>query len=375
MPNIGATTLVKLITEYNQNLDKYEQRTPKVGTLDAFRKDTAMIGGGSGIISSQERANIEMSGYAPNGTAIPVIDNQDITIATTGSTTCEATTEAGDTALVDITYNTLSFDLRIPVGDYEYNYVGLESALARAIKARRDAVMLALNQLCLTQLEADKNQIIAPHTLGYWADGGSVFQVGAANQDDYFNYLRMAFASMNFEGPFRYIGNPAAYAQIVNKQFAQGTGNSVNTQYQFTGDPSIDGELSNTNVLGADFDWNLDNQLVNGAGINNTAFCFPTGSTALLSSVDKGIYPETGEIERGIAGKYSTVTLPGLADMKFGLRLQTECEDGARTQISGGPLAGPVDKWQFESRFAVITPYNSDPLTREGSINKFEVIP
>ena len=373
MGNISATTLLKYIDTYNENLGKYEQRTPKVGTLDAFRKDTLMIGGGSGIISSTERDGIAMNGYSPNGMAIPVIDYQGITISTTGSTTCEATTETGDTALVDVTYSTLSFDLKIAVGDYENNYVGLDSALARALKARKDAVLLALNSLCLARLEADKNIVITPNTLGYWSDGGGSFQVAGADQDNYFNNLRMAMAKMNFEGPWRYIGNPEAYAQIVNSQFAQGTGNSVNTNYQFTGDPIID--LQNTNVLGADFDWNLDNQLVNGAGVNNTGFAIPTGSLAIISSVDKGIYPMSGSKMHGNAGEYTTTTLPGLEGFEFGLRLVTNCVDGARTQISGGPLAGPVDMWQFETRIATVTPYNSDTATREGAINKFEVIP
>lgn len=373
MGNITATTLLKYIDTYNENLGKYEQRTPKVGTLDAFRKDTLMIGGGSGIISSSERDSISRNGYSPNGMAIPVIDYQGITISTSGSTTCEATTGTGDTALVDVTYSTLSFDLQIPVGEYENNYVGLDSALARALKARKDAVLLALNSLCLARLEADKNIVIAPNLLGYWADGGGSFQVAAANQDEYFNYLRMTMAKMNFEGPWRYIGNPEAYAQIVNKQFAQGSGNSVNTNYQFTGDPIID--LQQTNVLGADFDWNLDNQLVNGAGVNNTGFAIPTGSLAIISSVDKGIYPMSGSAMRGNAGEYTTTTLPGLEGFEFGLRLVTNCVDGARTQISGGPLAGPVDMWQFETRIATVTPYNSDTATKEGAINKFEVIP
>ena len=82
MGNISATTLLKYIDTYNENLGKYEQRTPKVGTLDAFRKDTLMIGGGSGIISSSERDGIAMNGYSPNGMAIPVIDYQGITIST-----------------------------------------------------------------------------------------------------------------------------------------------------------------------------------------------------------------------------------------------------------------------------------------------------
>ena len=87
MGNISATTLLKYIDTYNENLGKYEQRTPKVGSLDAFRKDTLMIGGGSGIISSSERDGIAMNGYSPNGMAIPVIDNQGITISTSGSST------------------------------------------------------------------------------------------------------------------------------------------------------------------------------------------------------------------------------------------------------------------------------------------------
>lgn len=370
---ISATTLLKYIDTYNENLGKYEHRRPKVGSLDAFIKDTQMISGGGGILSRKERDAIAMSGYKPNGIAIPVINYQDVTIATTGSTTCEATTGAGDTALVNITYNTLSFDLMIPVGEYENNYVGLDSALARALKARVEKVLLALNALCLAKLEAQKNTVIAPNSLGYWTDGGGVFQTTSSEKNEFFNYLRMSMASMDFEGPWRFIGNASTYAQIVNPQFAQGTGNAVNTNYQFSGNPTID--LAKTNVLGADFDWNLDNQLVNGVGVNATGFAIPTGSLAIIGSVDNGIYPTSGAIMRGNAGEYSTVALPGLEGLEFGLRLVTNCVDGARTQISGGPLAGPVDMWQFEARFATVTPYNSAPLTKEGAINKFEVIP
>ena len=79
----------------------------------------------------------------------------------------------------------------------------------------------------------------------------------------------------------------------------------------------------------------------------------------------------SGSLVRGNAGEYSTTTLPGLEGFEFGLRIDTNCVDGARTQISGWPLAGPVDMWQFETRIATVTPYNSDTATREGAINKF----
>ena len=369
----SITSYLKFINDYNENLSKYEQRTPKVGALNAFYKDTLMIPGGSGIITSEDLQGISKNGYSPNGMAIAVTDYQGITIQTTPVVTCEATTPTGDTALVDVSYSNISFDLKIEVGQYANDYVSLDSAFAKALKARKDAVLLSLNSLCLARLEADKNIVIAPNTLAYWADGGGSFQVGAADQDDYFNNLRMAMAKMNYEGPWRYIGNPEVYAQIVNKQFAQGTGNAVNTNYQFTGDPIIN--LQNTNVLGADFDWNLDNQLVNGAGVNNTGFAIPTGSLAIISSVDNGVYPMSGTTDRGKAGEYSTATLPGLEGIDFGLRFVSDCVDDGRTQISGGPEAGPVDMWQFKTRIATVTPYNSDTATREGAINKFEVIP
>jgi len=182
MADITPTLIQKIITEYQAGTnDKYELRDPNAGALNAFLDDTDMISSNRGIITSQERMNIMEAGYSPNGTGIPVIKKKNVIVNNTGTTTCEANQEAADTDLADVTYSTLAFDLKIPIGDYDYNYVGLNSALATELIAASIAVTDALDTLVVTALEAGKNQVIAPNTLGYWTAGTDVFQIAEAS--------------------------------------------------------------------------------------------------------------------------------------------------------------------------------------------------
>ena len=364
----SATAYLKLIADYNANLDKYEQRRPKTGSLTAFLDDTQLIGGGVGIIAQDEYNRVARAGFSPNGTAIPVIDFQGISVTQGGLTTCTASTVAGDTALVDVSYQKISFDLKMPkkTGDEDFNYVKLGSSMQRALMARRDAVLNYLNQLCLTQLESEKNLVLTDALLGFWSDGGGAFEVATAKQNDFFNYLRMSMAQMNFEGNYKFIGNASAFASLVNPQFAQGTGNSVNLGYNFGRETA---PIQGTNVMGADFSWYLDTQLVNEVGVLATGFAVPTGSLAIISSPDRELFPQSG-VGRAGNNELSTVSLPGLEGIDFGLKYVSDCEANGRD----GGLIGLYDSWQFETSIALITPYNSDPALRAGAINKYQVV-
>lgn len=362
MPNgdLVESIWVEMIDDYQGNADKYEVREKQYGAHKAMLDDTSLIPSGGGIISETNRSTIEEAGYSTNGTSIPVMNNDTYTINATSFNTCIASQEGNDSALLDVTYNTISTEFFIPVTKGLYNYVTTRDYMMKSMNNLSRDLNVYINSLALQALIDARGQD-QTDLLNYFIDSGDdSFSVANADKDSIMLNIRTLYNNNDFDGGYRLVGNPVYHRDATYPQFAQGTGNAVNTNYQYSGSPSpnvMDGIFG----LGDDFAMYSDNQLTNIAGAQSSAFVFPEGSTAIVDSVDKRFTSElSNEL---INARLDETIIPGVVGgYNWGMRVTDACTNG----IDGISM-------QWETKLAFITPYNSDQANTFGAINRFEI--
>ena len=363
--NTIATDFNKFIVDYNGKLDGQESRMTRHGGLNLHLADTKMIPTGLGVVGASEADIIKDGGYNPNGVGIAVQNVDNITVSTDGITTCAAGTDVNDTALVDVTYTTISFDMAIPEEQWNYNYVTREQAMSKGLFERTRGVVNRLEDLSILNLEGARNQVQSETMGGFFTDStDDSYTYSDANKADFYNYAGSLFQKFDTnQDQYRVLANAVHYPAVVNPAFAQGTGNAVNTQYQFTGAPSV--QINEFGFpLGNAWDFYNSNRLSNSgsvAGALDTTYISPIGSTGIFSSVDKRFTTAVPDGVPNVVTKFVT-SLPGLdPSLQFGVRVTQACTDGK-----------DVYSFQFEGKFAFMAKYNSDPTNNVGLINRFE---
>lgn len=363
--NTIATDFNKFIVDYNGKLDGQESRMTRHGGLNLHLADTKMVATGSGVVGQAEADKIKEGGYNHNGVGIAVQNVDNITVATTGLTTCAASSDPNDTALVDVTYSTISFDMAIPEDQWNFNYVSREQAMSKALFERTRGVVNRLEDLAILNLEGARNQVQTETMGGFFTDSADdSYTYADANKADFYNYAGALFQKFDTnQDQYRVLANAVHYPAVVNPAFAQGTGNSVNTQYQFGTGPSV--QINEFGFpLGSAWDFYNSNRLSDSgsvAGAKDTTYISPIGSTGIFSSVDPRFTIPTPDGVPNVVTKFVT-SLPGLdPSLQFGVRVTQSCTGGK-----------DIYSFQFEGKFAFMAKYNSDPANNVGLINRFE---
>jgi hypothetical protein len=359
-----STQLSKVLSPYTvDKLDKELSRYAPNGAYLAFRDDYRLIEQNSGIVSRQNRDDIEDTMFSPNGVGIPVILDTGLTVSETCVTTCEADANNIDSALVDVTSQCLSFGIKMERSQSDYNAISNQDFILRQLRDAAIASRDLFDQKCIDALEAGKNQQQANAAIsmgGYFTDSAAdSWIVQDATKEDMYNNVAGQFYQMDFYGQKRVVGD-AVHMASVRRQFAQGGANAENLQYQFRNPvlPSINA----FEEYNSDFIFYGTNNLVSGAGIKESSFVFPTGSTAIFHSYDRAKYGSgAGTLMYGDT-EFGTIVLPGLPDVVWGYKKSYGCENGK-----------DFESWQFETKYAILTPYHTDLAAEIAGINKYEV--
>ena len=265
-----------------------------------------------------------------------------------------ATQTGRDTALVDVQSECLSFDIKVFKDEFNYNVVSNEDIILRQMKEAAVASRSLFSQKYIAALEAGKNQQQDDTTInmsGYFGDSGAnAWTVDEALKDDMYNQIAGQFFQMNFYNQKRVIGNPQHMAS-VRQMYAQGGANAENLQFQFR-NPVLPG-VEAFEQYNSDFLFYGDNNIVSTAPVKETAFVTPYGSTAIFHSYDKEKYGNgSAVIKYGGNTEFGTITLPGIPDVVWGYKKTYGCENGA-----------DYESWQFETKYAILTPYVEDITT------------
>lgn len=318
------------LSEYRQkysasSLDKQENRGSGYGLLSLAKRDTP------NLISAQTL--IAARGTAARATKIPVL--QKIAFTPGSTRTCTGATQDTTSALVTVTWATLTNGFHMVPSQYLNNEIGyvedfkhklfmLEMAWAKAIE---DAIDTKLTAVKSTTFTADG----APFDFT-----ASIITIPQAQKATYLNQIYQSMYQDDFTGPFNIVASPALMA--ANAYYNnQGAGNSANTMFQF-----------------GDFNFDYSNRVSLSSGAESTFYVMPHGSLAILDWVD----PDSRNGSKISDGNYWTTFNMPILGMPVGLHVQKACADNASTYGSGLE-ASLTENYNFSVDYALVTPYIS----------------
>ena len=349
--SLQATLLQNIRSNYERNLDKYEDRLSEYGALVTFQNDTVDP---ESIVRGDvlEKASQSIG----NTLQIPVIDGGDITISNVRS--CVIPDFENTSGLVTVTFATYTAGFSMVPGQYDNNDIGYQADLERKILKLGKSYAQVLDTASITKLDADKTAIMNSSLVGagtiYGALVGDAIQVSAALTPDFYNDLSTIMNEDDFEGNYNVIGSQGV-RRIVNKFSNQGTSNDVNREFQF-----------------GPYSYAYSNRVTVAASANAAQYVMPKGSLATL--VRNTPDAMAGRVVN--EGEFFDIFEMPYANIPVGLHYKKACADNSG--VAGGSqdyLAGSVkESWGFDVDVAFITAYNSDPATLAGAIHKADFL-
>ena len=352
MAGLLNTYVQDIRTQYPNNNDKNEWRFSKYGVLEYFKRSTTDP---NSIVSSDliERAR-NAEGIAIK---IPVMDGGLVNIG--NARTCTIAADENESALVDVTFATLTANLVMTPAQYNKNDIKYMEDFRKKWLKIENSMALHVEQLCAAKMDADKSSIWASSLVGggskYGALVGDAAQVFTNNQGFVFNDLPAIMMEGDFYGPQYDVIGSTSLLPYVSKLSAQGGGNAVNSAFQFQG-----------------MDFTYSNRITNGANKNATFYVAERGNFGIINQNSDDA--NAGRVTTK-GTEFGTVFLDELG-MEVGYTYYSECKDQSLLNGTGlGHLTATVfEAWQIHTNIALISAYNSDPSTNEGAVHKFEFV-
>lgn len=333
------TVLDRIVTLYPSFGQDMTNRPFVNGAIEAFEADT------TNTLTSNVIQTIENS---IDGTPvkIPVIESQDITILNTRS--CTIACEESTSNLLDVTFATIGFNICMNPAQYANNYIGKEQDFQYKMTNHLRRIKNYLDTLAVAELEAVKNIVFGADVTGiYTPSAGNALQVPQAEKNDMYNNIYAILQMQRFDpNGYQVIANPR-HAAMVRRDRNQGSANSENLSYQFGG-----------------YNERISNNIVNGAGVESTAYIAATGSLAFLNrnSVDArmGSYINDGHL-------WTEMYMP-IVDKTMGVYYKADCV------TTNGIAQTKQEMWQITTDVAFVTTHFTDPATEPTSVTKYEVL-
>jgi len=345
--SLVATLTQPLRSRYSESLDQQENRLSQYGVKEHFIMDTP------NLLSPDDIATARNS--SGNTASIPVINDETMVIGNTR--TCTQVLNANTSALVTIAWTTYSFGFQMWPGQFKNNDLGYQDDFDKKLMRGLKRLAAAIDSQCVALLEADKSTVVNSGLVGvgakYGALVGDAIQVTAGQGNLFFNDLSTIMSENDHYGDIKVAGSTGLQS-VVNYSVNQGETNATNSRFQF-----------------GPYAFAYSNRVVNGAGIAATGYAMPEGSVALLTR-------NTPDEEAGSRAEDGTewgVSLLPIVNLPLGTKVSGTCDDGSALQ--GGSQtqlqAAYKQSFQFSIDVGVISAYNSDTVTKPGSIFKFEI--
>jgi len=339
MAYLAATLLNEYRAKYG-NLDNYEHRVSRYGAFDAFVSDTPNL--------LPDRAQIEAGRADQNrATKIPVINKVTFTIGSTR--TCTAQTKTNVSALVTVTYVTITGGFHMIPAQFRGNELSYQDDFNVKMSSLERDLLAHLDGLAVTKFGTIKSQVFAADGNPYDFTSDAIV-VPAGDEETMFGELEAAFAQDDFYGNVHVVSSPRLLA-LVRHLGAQGPSNDENLAYQFAG-------------------WNFraTNRITPTALSRDTFYAYQQGSLAFLNWND--VDSQMGH--KSTSGKeWSEQYLPKVG-LSMGLLYQSDCGDQS-TEVGSGFEASLKESFLFSTDVAFVSAYNSDAATYASPIYKVEL--
>ena len=346
-----ATLMQNFRSEYTANFDRNELRESMYGALRYFQEDSAPD---RAIFDAETRDNI-MRSYN-NSVVVPVLDAQVIASTTPYTRTCVITDAENDSALVTLTFASYGFAFSMTPATHYSNDVKYQEDFDR--KVRKFLIQWAddLDNLCIAQLEADKNAFWTNIAPDFYAEVADALQVPLASQEDYYNQLESIHAVADFYDDISVITSTGGMP-LVRRQEAQGSQNATNEGFQM--------DLRS-------YRWYQTNRIGNAAGVGSTQYSVGRGTCYIGNRNDADAVQGNRINDVSVWGQEQTPII----NFNVGTYFTQDCGD--RSAIAGAATAGNTRSlfqgFEWSSDFVVATAYNSDQATRYQPIFKAELL-
>jgi len=345
-----ATYLQDIRVNYPSNLDRDELRLTQTGLLTAVLN---MTNSQSSIVSQDLINKAEVS--EGRNLDVPVMTKGTITI--TNARSCTIGGGQSNSALVRVVWKTVVADILMVPSQYEKNQIGYLADLNKKLRETAEAFKIEIENDLDTALDTNKSQIYNSSIVTTkYTMAGNAIQVLPEQTDFFFNDLESINYSDDFyTSPIKIISSPTIMPTVM-KYINQGTGNAVNTTFQFAGK-----------------DFTFSNRVTNGAGTLGTGYFMSDGSVGLLTrvAVDSRLGHKAGDGTEWLEETIPTMPFP------IGIQYKSQCSDQSALEASGlGHLKATLaEHYQLSFDYAIIVPYNSNIATKPSVIRKFEFIP
>lgn len=347
--SLVKTRLQDIRVKYPSQYDRDELRRTMNGLLDAAIRQTNSA---AGILSPDLIDQAEKS--IGRNMDIPVMKKGIVTISNVRS--CDIAAGQSESDLVRVVFVTLASNIVMPRALYDTNQIRYDFDFNKKLQDIVEAWKTEMEETIDTALNSAKTQVYGSTipTTEFTIAGGAI-QVPVAKQDFFFNYVNAINFADDFNNPAVQVISSHELMPIVNKYINQGEGNAVNTSFQFAGK-----------------DFTFSNRVSVGVGKKATGYFMPEGSIGILSRTDLDARNNSKSTSGTI---WAEDMIPGFP-FPVGVQYKSECDDLSALEAGLGHLtASLLEKWQFSIDYAILMPYNSDPLTRAGAIRKFELVP
>ena len=352
-----ATLLERIQPNYNIALDKNELRKSKLGVLQTFSDD---VNSPMSILTPDNITTIMNSFGRKGGVVIPVIDGDIVSIGSTRS--CSIIVDENTSAEFLVTFTTYAWGFSMVRSQYEQNQIAYIQDFDRKMKKYMVQLGKNLDNQCIAQLEADKNQLYPSGVTDIYPEVADALRVPQVEKNDLYNNADVIAELQDFEGDFNVMAS-TRHKAIVRRLSAQGGGNAVNEEFQLDG-----------------YKYAYSNRIANGAGVESTTYVTPEGQLAIVNRNDwdskRGYSSTSGKI-------WEEVTLPmaipmgGQNQMRVGSMHFSDCSDAISdlgTDFGGQSEASLLEAFKFHTDVTTITAYNSNRVTNASPVQKFEVL-
>lgn len=351
--SIVATKMQPLINMYERKrLDKNEILFSRYGAHDLFLKQSRSA---TSILSPQNRTNAENS-YG-NVSKVPVLEGIGVSIGDTRS--CSVADAESTTALVTLAFTPLvwgftMYPSQYVTGNQAINYIQYDSDFLHKADECTLALMSAVDVLGRNVVETFRNTYWpASIASSYYPTTGNALQISQALKTDSFNQLVAVMMELDFYGTSDVLGS-TSLIPLTTRLENQGEGNATNESFQFK--------------LGA-FIFTSSNRVTSGVGVQSTGYLIQDGNISIVNRNN----PDARAMWK-IGGGAIPVTEWGLYQypllgMTVGTFYKNECA------VSNGVItdaASLKESYSFDTEISWLTPYNSDPTTKQTPIVKVE---
>lgn len=348
---------MSLINTYKQEIraklpnpvERDEWRFTRYGLLTAAREMTASA---QSIVTSDLKEKAKIS----EGRALKVPVFKIGSISVNNVRSCTIGDLENTTEMVDVTWSTLSADISMKKSEHHKNEATYLEDLNKKLQLVDNAFAKAVEQLIYAKLDAEKSAIYNSPLVGTgnkYPLTGNTMQVAAVDQEYYFNDLEAIMEGDDFYSmPFKVLGS-TTLKPAVKHYGNQGASNDENLTYQFDA-----------------YDFRFSNHVTIGAGKKATGFVMTDGSLGIMTRIN--IDSEMGN-KAGDGTEWGKTFMDKFG-FEVGVQYKSKCTDLSEQTGLEHLTASMVENWQFSIDVALITPYNSDPVTLAGGIKKFEFL-